>query len=188
MAWQDLSREEEQRGWRRSFLWIIPVALVLGAALLFVPSLMNWVTEQEERGMDEIATQEPPAEGKQALAPATIQVKSAAQYGQYLADGFGRPLYLFKADTRGGEGREAKSDCYDDCAKSWPPVLSSDAPKATGPVQQNLLGTFARKDGSLQVTYNGWPLYRYVRDVGPDAVTGHDIEDFGEEWYLVTPS
>jgi hypothetical protein len=27
-----------------------------------------------------------------------------------------------------------------------------------------------------------------VKDVGPEDVTGHDIEDFGAEWYLVSPA
>jgi hypothetical protein len=40
-----------------------------------------------------------------------------------------------------------------------------------------------------QVTYNGWPLYIYVSDVGPEGeVAGQDIEDFGEKWYLISPS
>jgi predicted lipoprotein with Yx(FWY)xxD motif len=45
-----------------------------------------------------------------------------------------------------------------------------------------------RKDGANQVTYNGWPLYRYVKDVGPQTATGQDVSEFGGEWYLVTPT
>ena len=73
---QDLSRKEEQQGWRRLYLWAIPLALILGAALLFTPSLMNWLTSEEQRGMDQIATQAPPATGKQALGPATRRPRS----------------------------------------------------------------------------------------------------------------
>jgi predicted lipoprotein with Yx(FWY)xxD motif len=185
---QDLSPEEEQRGWRRLYMWAIPLALIFGIALMFGPSLMNRLTNQGERGMDEIATQEPPASGKQALGPGRIEIKSSAEYGQYLADDGGRPLYLFKADTRGAEAQAAQSACYDACAKSWPPLLTSGTPKASGPTA-DLLGILERKDGSVQVTYNGWPLYRYVKDVGPaGAPTGHDIEDFGDEWYLIGPA
>lgn len=97
---KNLSRREEQRGWRKLYLWTIPLALVLGTALLFAPSMMNWMTSQEQRGMDEIATREPPAAGKQALGRATLGVKSNAKYREYLTDGSGRPLYLFKADIR----------------------------------------------------------------------------------------
>ena len=186
---KELSREEEQRGWRRSYLWVLPIALVLGTALLFAPSLMTQVTNQKERGMDQIQNQSPPEANKQALGPARIEVASSTNYGEFLTDGSGRPLYLFKGDRRGEGGNQAESDCYDDCAKSWPPLLTTEEPKAADAVRANLLGTLARKDGSTQVTYNGWPLYRYVQDVGPEGtVAGHDVEDFGEEWYLVSPA
>jgi hypothetical protein len=31
-----------------------------------------------------------------------------------------------------------------------------------------------------------WPLYHFAKDFGREA-TGQDVEDFGGEWYLVTP-
>jgi hypothetical protein len=102
----DLSREEEQRGWRKLYLWIIPLALILGIVLLFVPTLMNWVSDQEERGMDQVAPQEA-ATGKQALGPAKLEVKSSTQYGQYITDGSGRPVYLFKGDVRRNDRQAA---------------------------------------------------------------------------------
>lgn len=40
----------------------------------------------------------------------------------------------------------------------------------------------------MQVSYGGWPLYNYVKDQGPGQTTGQDIEGFGGEWYLVSPS
>ena len=64
------------------------------------------------------------------------------------------------------------STCYGNCANSWPPLVTSGQPKATSGVQGDLLSTIKRKDGSKQVTYNGWPLYRFVRDVGPQQQTG----------------
>lgn len=184
---ENLSREEEQRGWRRIFLWAIPLALVFGVGLVLIPLVANQSPDPSESGMDEI-TSRGPVEGKQALGPAILEVKSSAQYGQYLTDRSGRPLYLFKADTRGGKGGGAESKCDDACAKAWPPLLTDGQPQAASPASSELLGTLTREDGSTQVTYNGWPLYLYVKDVGPQEVTGHDIEDFGAEWYLVAPS
>jgi predicted lipoprotein with Yx(FWY)xxD motif len=49
------------------------------------------------------------------------------------------------------------------------------------------LGLVERRDGSAQVTYDGWPLYHFAKDFGPREATGQDVEDFGDEWYLVTP-
>jgi hypothetical protein len=39
----------------------------------------------------------------------------------------------------------------------------------------------------MQVTYNGHPLYYYVRDLGPGRTTGQHVSDAWGEWYLVTP-
>ena len=50
-----------------------------------------------------------------------------------------------------------------------------------------MLGTVERRDGSLQVTYNGWPLYYFVKDGKPGDTIGQDMEGFGGEWYLVSP-
>ncbi len=50
-----------------------------------------------------------------------------------------------------------------------------------------LLATINRPNGSSQVTYNGWPLYRYAKDVKPEKVTGQGVKDFGGKWYLVSP-
>lgn len=49
------------------------------------------------------------------------------------------------------------------------------------------LSTTKRKDGSTQVTYNGWPLYYFAKDQTPGEITGQDVEGFGAEWYLVSP-
>ncbi len=48
-------------------------------------------------------------------------------------------------------------------------------------------GASKRKDGRRQVTYNGWPLYTFVKDTAPGNTAGQDVEGFGGEWYLVTP-
>ena len=61
---KNLSREEEQRGWRRIFLWAIPLALVFGVGLVLVPLVANQYPDPSESGMDEI-TSRGPVEGKQ---------------------------------------------------------------------------------------------------------------------------
>ncbi len=50
-----------------------------------------------------------------------------------------------------------------------------------------MIGNIQREDGTTQVTYNGWPLYYYAKDQASGDTTGHDIKDFGAEWYLLTP-
>ena len=51
-----------------------------------------------------------------------------------------------------------------------------------------MLGTTKRKDGTLQVTYAGRPLYTYVGDQRPGEANGNDIDPFGAEWYALQPN
>ena len=115
-----------------------------------------------------------------------LTLASSKEHGAYLADGDGRALYLFEADTQGRGDQEAVSTCYDACAEAWPPLIVEAAPEAGDQIQANFVATTERNDGKTQVTYNGWPVYYYVKDQGPGQTTGHDIEDFGAEWYLLT--
>jgi len=50
------------------------------------------------------------------------------------------------------------------------------------------LGVVLRNDMTYQVTYNGWPLYYFVRDMQPGEVNGHGSRGFGALWTVVTVS
>ena len=50
------------------------------------------------------------------------------------------------------------------------------------------LGTIKRPDGTVQVTYNGHPLYLYVKDKDDGDTYGQGINSFGADWYALTPS
>jgi predicted lipoprotein with Yx(FWY)xxD motif len=50
------------------------------------------------------------------------------------------------------------------------------------------VGTLTRPDGSTQLSYNGHPLYLYIRDVKPGEVTGQAIDQDGGPWYVLSPS
>lgn len=117
-----------------------------------------------------------------STSAATVATKTQEPYGAYLVDSEGMSLYLFKADMQG-----KKSTCYDACAKAWPPLLTEGEPQVDGKADKALLDTIERKDGSTQVTYNGWPLYYYVKDKEPGDTKGQDVKGFGAEWYLLTP-
>jgi predicted lipoprotein with Yx(FWY)xxD motif len=49
------------------------------------------------------------------------------------------------------------------------------------------LATITRDDGSTQVTYNGWPLYRFARDTAPGQINGQGITAFGGTWSAAMP-
>ncbi len=99
--------------------------------------------------------------------------------GHFLTDSEGFTLYLFLNDTDG------VSACYDGCAALWPPLLveAGAEPTAGEGLDPSLLGTTERDDGTLQVTYNGWPLYYYAADMEAGQATGQAV---GGNWWMVS--
>src|SRR5256886_11783306 len=95
-------------------------------------------------------TPEPPA-------AVTVSLRKTP-LGQILVDGSGRTLYLFEAD------KANMSNCYGDCASVWPPLIAGGTPTGAAGINQSLLTTTTRKDGSLEGVYNGHPLYYFVAD------------------------
>jgi predicted lipoprotein with Yx(FWY)xxD motif len=117
---------------------------------------------------------------------ASVKIAESTEHGRYLTDADGRALYLFESDTQGQGGTKARVSCTGECLDRWPPLYSEGEPRAGEMADAAKLGT-AGHEGKMIVTYNGWPLYRFVEDTGPGETKGHDIEEFGAEWYLVTP-
>ena len=67
-------------------------------------------------------------------------------------------------------------------------VITSGKPLATNGVKASLLGTTKRADGRMQVTYNGHPLYTFVKDTKKGQTNGEELKAFGAEWYVVSPA
>ncbi len=118
---------------------------------------------------------------------AVLTVKKSEEYGDYIADGAGRALYMFAADTQGTSDTEAVSACTGECVSLWFPFRTQGATNVGAGVAGDMVGTHQRHDGTIQVTYNGWPLYFFAPDDDPGETTGHDYENFRAEWYLLTP-
>jgi predicted lipoprotein with Yx(FWY)xxD motif len=76
------------------------------------------------------------------------------------------------------------------CAEAWPPLrlpTGVTKPVAGRGVKASLLGTTHRTDGTLQVTYNRWPLYLWVGDSEPGQATGQALNNLGGLWYVLSP-
>lgn len=117
----------------------------------------------------------------------TIEVAESSEFGQYLTDAEGRPFHRFTADTQALGDRQAQISCTsEDCLESWLLVTTSGDPQAGEGVDAALLGT-TDYDNQQVVTYNGWPLYYFVRDQGAEEPQGNGIESFGGEWFLLSP-
>src|SRR5689334_8435095 len=112
---------------------------------------------------------------------ATLTARSS-NYGTILFDGRGFALYAFTKDAKG------PSRCYGDCAKAWPPLLVKRRAFAGMGTKAPLVGTTKRRDGKLQATYAGRPLYYYVGDRRPGQVLCQDVAEFGGTWLVLRPS
>ena len=111
-------------------------------------------------------------------AAGTVNVATSS-LGQILVDAEGRTLYLFMNDSGG------KSNCSGGCAQTWPPLAASGTPTAGEGVQQSLLGTTQRGDGSMQVVYNQHPLYHFSGDSAAGQTNGQGV---GGNWFVVSPA
>ncbi|MFP4591232.1 MAG: hypothetical protein ACLFMX_01820 [Halobacteriales archaeon] len=114
------------------------------------------------------------------VRPADVDVREHPDLGDVLVDGEGMTLYMFDSDDRGA----GESTCYDDCAANWPPLTVDDDPVAGASVTTSL-NTFAREDGAMQVTANGWPLYYWAADEEPGDASGQGVNDV---WWVLDPA
>jgi predicted lipoprotein with Yx(FWY)xxD motif len=49
----------------------------------------------------------------------------------------------------------------------WPPLLATGNPTAGTGLTASKIGTITRSGGNQQVTYNGHPLYLFIKDQKP---------------------
>lgn len=94
--------------------------------------------------------------------------------GSILVDGKGMTLYLFTKDTPN------TSNCSGQCLAAWPPLLGK--PTAGKGVDDSKLGSFTRPDGSVQASYNGWPLYYWQADAKPGDTSGQNVNSV---WFVL---
>jgi predicted lipoprotein with Yx(FWY)xxD motif len=119
-----------------------------------------------------------------ALAQSTTVTTHQTKRGKDLAAANGRALYLFTADKAGS------SACNGSCAATWKPLLASGRPAAArgSGLTAKLLGTIRRANHSLQVVYNGHPLYEFAGDTKAGQIGGQGANEFGGHWYIVNTS
>ena len=113
-----------------------------------------------------------------STSTSTISLRTTA-VGKVLVAANGRTLYLFTAD------KGKKSTCYGQCEGYWPPLFA-DSPTAGAGLKASMLGTTKRKDGKLQVTYGGHPLYFFAEDKKAGQIKGQGFVHFGGSWWVVS--
>ena len=118
--------------------------------------------------------------GAAPSAAARLTARST-EFGKALFGPSGKVLYVFGAD------RGSTSHCYGVCAAAWPPLLTKGAPLAGAGVESKLLGMTKRANGTLQVTYDGHPLYYYSADKVGKVMCQH-ANMHGGLWLIIKPN
>jgi predicted lipoprotein with Yx(FWY)xxD motif len=110
---------------------------------------------------------------------AAVMSLGHTKVGMVLVSSNGMTVYDFHKD------KGTTSSCYGACEKGWPPVLTEGKPTVGNGASASKLGTTERKDGTMQVTYAGHPLYTFVEDKQPGEANGNDTSAFGAQWYAL---
>ncbi len=138
---------------QRSARWLVPMLVLVVGGVVVAASLGS--------------TRQP-----------TVKAAFAAGYGKLVVSPNGLTLYHYTDEKRGSV------ECTGGCAKFWPPLLVKGNKKlvAGQGLKASKLGTVKRPGGGRQLTYNGYPLYRYAPDKKPGDVKGQGVEG---EWYVI---
>ena len=116
---------------------------------------------------------------------ATVSVEDVDDVGAVLVDDGGAALYASEEESDG------KIRCTGSCLELWMPLAAPGGgqPSAGEGIDAEV-ATVERPDGTMQVTFDGKPLYRFSEDAKPGQVTGDGASDEFDgtsfTWHAVT--
>lgn len=157
----------------RTSRWLVGGTLV---ALLLVASACG------STGASTTTTRAGTAPASTRSGTASVTTVASGSLGTILVDSSGRTLYRYTPDGTG------KTTWTGACATAWPPLT---VPSGTthvvgsGGVTASELGTITRPGGTLQVTFEGMPLYRFTGDTAAGQTKGQGVAGI---WFVVTVS
>jgi predicted lipoprotein with Yx(FWY)xxD motif len=122
-----------------------------------------------------IASVAPTGQARASMLAGTVSLgmSSSGTLGTYLSGPTGNTLY-----THAGDSATA-STCTGACATAWPPLtVPASAQASAGPEVTGTIATLLRTDGTIQVTYDGLPLYYWKVDTKPGDTSGEGVNGF----------
>jgi predicted lipoprotein with Yx(FWY)xxD motif len=122
-----------------------------------------------------------PATTGGSATTAALSTSNSSTLGMIVADSKNRTVYLYTKDTQ----HSPTSTCTGACATNWPPVPAGSGTPTVKGIDQSLVGSITRADGTKQLTLAGWPLYEFAADAAPGDVNG---QGKGGVWFAVTPT
>lgn len=171
----------------KALIWTILIIAVLGGGWYYYSNTAGTSTDSSAAGSDTMLTQ---LENQDAMQPGTsgtiigsniaLGTDGNATLGTYLIGYTGLPVYTKDGDT------ESASTCYEECAKAWPPYLvgSEDNINQLKSGVKGKTGVLVRADDTVQMTYNGKPLYFYAADTSGGNALGDGINGV---WHVAKP-
>lgn len=154
------------------------------AGLRLFPGTATVNRAQRDTGDWAVGDDGTPNTAKPEVARQWVQLRASAagELDPVLVNGAGLTLYRFDND----DADPSRSTCAGDCAVTWPPVLVRPGGKVfLSGVRKSDVGFVERADGALQVTVDGWPVYRFAKDDEPGDTNGQGV---GGTWFGVTPA
>ena len=119
-----------------------------------------------------------------ALSGPILKTTHNSRLGAIVVNAKGQTLYHLTGETSG------HIKCTGECAAFWVPVLWSGKGKPPlGPgVVAAKVGTVKRPNGTTQLTYNKFPLYRYYLDKKVGQTNGEGVNNAAGTWYAISPA
>lgn len=115
--------------------------------------------------------------------PATMPQTATVGNGQaYVSSSNQHTLYTWAGDSPGGA---SKCTSASGCTGIWPPYA---APSGTVAPAGSGFGIVTRSDGTLQWSYQNYPLYYYSGDSAAGQGNGNGINSFGAVWGIARPA
>lgn len=108
----------------------------------------------------------------------SVGIAYSPSVGFYLVDGAGFTLYFRTTDFQSN----GTSTCTGACVQTWPVFYQADLVLPPG-LNASSFHTVTRADGTMQLTYDGWPLYSYAGDAKPGETNGEGIAGI---WFAVS--
>jgi predicted lipoprotein with Yx(FWY)xxD motif len=110
-------------------------------------------------------------------------LQNSPTLGAYLTDNQNHALYFFTNDANG------QDSCTGGCQTLWSAFKADNLTLDKVGAGLNLadFGSVASASGGNQITYKGWPLYRYTPASQQEAPGLTSGDDFAHLWYVAKP-
>jgi predicted lipoprotein with Yx(FWY)xxD motif len=106
---------------------------------------------------------------------ASVSIAYKPGVGFYLVNATGFTIYFRTSDVQ----TNGTSTCTGGCISAWPAFYASSL-TVSGGLSASSFKQVTRADGIKQLSYDGWPLYYYVKDAKAGDTTGQGL---GGVWY-----